>query len=168
MTRALACVILLAACGGKAAAPTTPVPTTMEPEPVATEPVPTTTTEPSADATAVCANRNGEFGPYQLTEDQAAKRHGQNATRYTDAPATKEQPIEVCGVPAQQEWLMRVSCADGSKAFSSANQVRTSRAGSVGPGGRCGSIIDRYVAKCPEAQYDVFIDMYMCGPGESM
>ena len=74
---------------------------------------------------------------------------------------------KVCGVQAQQTRLMGLSCKNGSKAFANANQVRISRRGNVGPGGRCGSIVDLYIAKCPEAEYEVHVDMYMCGPGET-
>ncbi|MBA3455996.1 MAG: hypothetical protein H0T42_23055 [Deltaproteobacteria bacterium] len=152
-------ILVAAACGGSSPQPTTPANTAPpSPGPVAVAP-------PAADK-AACANHPEEFGPYILTADQAAARYGKTATRFSDAPTTKDKAIEVCGIPAQQAWLMKTSCADSSKAFSSPGQIPGSRRGNVGEGGRCGAIIDLYIAKCPEAEYEVHIDMYMCGPGE--
>lgn len=154
----LPCLLLIAACGGKSPEPTTPA-NMASPKPA--EPV----AAPAVDKTA-CANHPDEYGPYKLTGEQAATRYGTGATKFSDAPTTKDQAIEVCGIPAQQAWLMKTSCADGSKAYTSAVQVASSRSGNVGEGGRCGAIIDLYLAKCPEKEYEVHVDMYMCGPGE--
>jgi hypothetical protein len=153
----LPCLLLLAACGGSSPqATTTPAPPTPA-EPIAA---------PVEDPKAACANHPDEYGPYMLTAEQAASRYGLAATKFTDAPTTKDKAIEVCGIPAQQAWLMNTTCADGSKAFASRAEVPGSRRGNVGEGGRCGAIIDLYIAKCPEKQYEVHIDMYMCGPGD--
>ncbi len=154
----LLCLFLLAACGGSSPQATTPTNTTPAEHLV---PVP-----PAEDPKAACANHPDEYGPYVLSADQARNRYGMAATKFTDTPTTKDKTIEVCGIPAQQAWLMNTSCADGSKAFTSAGQVQGSRRGNVGEGGRCGAIIDLYVANCPEAEYEVHIDMYMCGPGD--
>lgn len=54
------------------------------------------------------------------------------------------------------------SCAGGEQ------PKQLGRAGSTGAGGRCGSIIDKYALECPEKTYDVFVDIYMCGPNESL
>ena len=159
----LPCLVLVAAaCGGSSPQPTSPanaVPT----EPVA---VPAAPAAPVEEPRAACANHPDEYGPYVLTDAQAAGRYGAGAGKFTDAPTTKDKAIEVCGIPQQQAWLLNTSCADGSKAFTGRGQVAGSRKGNVGPGGRCGSIIDLYVATCPEATYEVHIDMYMCGPGD--
>ena len=152
----LPCLLLVAACGGSSPQPTTPAKPTSPPVPVA----------PVEDPKAACANHPDEYGPYMLTAEQAATRYGLAATKFTDAPTTKDKAIEVCGIPAQQAWLMKTSCADGSKAFANRGQIPGSRRGNVGEGGRCGAIIDLYIAKCPEAAYEVHIDMYMCGPGD--
>lgn len=153
----LPCLLLLAACGGSSPQATTPANTTPAPaEPVA----------PPEDPKAACANHADELGPFQLTAEQAANRYGTTAMKFTDAPTTKDKAIEVCGISAQQAWLMKTSCADGSKAFADRGQVAGSRRGNVGAGGRCGAIIDLYVAKCPEREYEVHVDMYMCGPGD--
>lgn len=153
----LPCLLFLAACGGASPQAATPESTASAPaEPVA----------PTEDPKAACANHPDELGPFQLTAEQATARYGATAAKFTDAPTTKDKAIEVCGIPAQQAWLMNTSCADGSKAFADRNQVAKSRRGNVGAGGRCGAIIDVYVANCPERQYEVHVDMYMCGPGD--
>jgi hypothetical protein len=115
----------------------------------------------------VCANRPDEFGPVLLTAELARARHGAGATTFASAPSSKDQPIEVCGVGASQRWLMTTVCADGSHPFPTVSDAAQSRAGNIGPGGRCHSIIDQYVVPCPETTYDVYIDMYMCAPDES-
>ncbi len=159
--RTLPCLVLtLAACGGTSPQPTTPPPAPPPPS------EPLTPVTPVEDPKAACTNHPDEYGPYMLTDAQAAKRYGLGATKFTDAPTTKDKAIEVCGIPQQQAWLMNTLCADGSKAFTGRGQVMTSRKGNVGEGGRCGSIIDLYLATCPEAKYEVHIDMYMCGPND--
>ena len=79
-----------------------------------------------------------------------------------------ETPIEVCGVQEQLEWLMGVTCPDGSRPFSDMTAAHDSRAGSMGIGGRCGTMIDQYVVPCPEQSVPVFMDLYHCGPGQSL
>jgi hypothetical protein len=156
-----AALVLLGAlgCGGKPATTTTPTapPITAEgtePKPVAPE------APPAKPAVDICAGRP-EFGPVTLDETQLKLRYGQNAKTYADAPTTKEKPIEVCGIPASRQWLRGTTCADGSTAR------QNGRTGSVGAGGRCGSIIDLYSVTCPEGTIEVFIDIYMCGANES-
>lgn len=161
--RSFAFVLLgLVACGGAPkAAPTVPA----SPEAGAAT-VPAESPAPVAPKD-ICANRPDEFGPVVLDAATAGTRYGTAATAFTAAPSSKDKPIEVCGVAASQDWLVAATCADGSHAFANPMAAAQSRAGNVGGGGRCGSIIDHYVAKCPEAAYDVYVDMYMCGPAES-
>ena len=169
--------LLLAACGGKPAPTTTPRadPSGTEPTPPADGAAAGSASEPAqpggeaskpGDAPpldkAACAKRPDMFGPVLLDEAQAQGRYGQNARTFADAPTTKERTIEVCGIPASRQWLRGTVCADGS------SPRQNGRVGSVGPGGRCGSIIDLYTVTCPEGDLEVFIDIYMCGPGESM
>lgn len=154
----LPCLLLFAACGGSSPQTTTPA--------NATPVQPAVPVALAEDPKAACANQADEYGPYMLTAEQAAKRYGATATKFTDAPTSKDKAIEVCGIAAQQAWLMKTSCADGSKAFADRGQIPGSRRGNVGEGGRCSAIIDLYVAKCPEAEYEVHVDMYMCGPGD--
>jgi hypothetical protein len=150
---------IVAACGGTPKTTTTPPPPTNHtPPPVTDAPKPV---EPAVDK-SVCANRPSDFGPVALDESQVKKRYGTNARTYADAPSTKTKPIEVCGIPASREWLRSTTCKDGSPA------KQNGRTGSVGSGGRCGSIIDLYTVTCPEGDHEVFIDIYMCGPNEAL
>jgi hypothetical protein len=159
-----AALLVLAACGGTPAATT---PTTPRTDP--TQPPDGEDARRGDDAAkagepadkAACANRPEAFGPFLLDEEQAKRRYGANARTYADAPTTKERAIEVCGIPASRQWLRGTACADGSAA------KQNGRSGSVGSGGRCGAVIDLYTVTCPESDYEVFIDIYMCGPGES-
>jgi hypothetical protein len=159
-----AALLALAACGGKPAATSTTTPA-----PASTPPASGAEAEPRGDAPktgdpadqAVCATRTDMFGPFMLDQAQAQRRYGANARTFVDAPTTKTRAIEVCGVAASQQWLRGTACADGSSA------KQNGRSGSVGPGGRCRAVIDLYTVTCPERQYEVYIDMYMCGPAES-
>jgi hypothetical protein len=132
----------------------------------------TTTTTPPADGGGdggnVCANHPDELGPYVLSADQVSHRVGQGQTALASMPAsTKEHPIEVCGVGSENAWLAATTCANGKHAYAGPEDVEASRAGDLGPGGRCGAIIDLYKVACPEKTYEVYMDMYMCGPDES-
>lgn len=162
-----AVLIVLAACGGTPAATSTTPRVEPAPSPAGDEATPAGEEGPPAAAAeavdkTVCANRTDMFGPFALDEAQAQARYGMNARTFADAPTTKARAIEVCGVPASRQWLSGTACADGSPA------KQNGRSGSVGPGGRCGAIIDLYSVTCPEGNHDVYIDIYMCGPGESM
>lgn len=157
----------LAACGGGGTStqPTTPTtPTT----PTNTTPVAETPPPVVENDASICTSRESEFGPMQLDAAQAARRRGRDTVKFSAANTTKEKPIEVCGVGKQQEWLMRAACDDGSRPFEDRSQIAQSRRGNVGPGGTCGAIIDLYAATCPEKTYEIHVDMYHCGPNESM
>jgi hypothetical protein len=90
------------------------------------------------------------------------QRKGAHVTRFGDAHATRDEPIEVCGIPAENDWLVQTACADGSHPFADRGQAEGARVGNIGPAGRCGSIVDHYRVKCPEAEYDLFLDGYVC------
>lgn len=108
------------------------------------------------------------IGYIALDAAAAARRHGQGASKLSQIASSKAQPIELCGIDAQHAWLLAARCDDGSAPFTSRAQVAAARVkGSVGYGGRCASTIDKYDVRCPEKTYEVFMDMYMCGPGES-
>lgn len=160
-----AVVVAAGACGGKPTPPTAPAPKPSEVTQAGdggAKPAAAKQPELPPLDKAACANRPDMFGPFALDEAQAKQRYGQNAQKFTDAPTAKDRAIEVCGIPASRQWLKGTACADGSPA------KQNGRVGSVGPGGRCGAIIDLYTVTCPERDYEVFIDIYMCGPGESM
>ena len=108
------------------------------------------------------------FGPVRLSAAQAEARYAQGHRDLTTLETSKAQPVEVCGVPAQLTWLTAAQCADGSNPFADSRAAHASRDGNVGAGGRCGTIIDLYKVPCPEQTYDVYMDAYHCGPGESL
>ena len=122
---------------------------------------------PWVDDAAMCSNHPDELGPWNLTADQMGKRYGTGATALASISTSQQHPIEVCGVPAENAWLAAATCCDGSHPYKSPDDVEASRAGNTGEGGRCGGIIDLYKATCPEKTYEVYIDMNLCGPGES-
>ncbi len=161
--RTIGLFLILAACGGGTSTQTT-TPTNNTP-PGGTEPV--APPAPLENDNSICANRPEEFGPIMLDAEQAARRRGRDVTKFSVAKTTKEKPLEVCGVKQQQQWLMTATCEDGSRPYQDRQQIAQSRRGNVGPGGTCGTIIDLYVATCPEAEYELHIDMYHCGPAES-
>lgn len=111
---------------------------------------------------AIDCRRQDEFGPVHLSPDEYRARSGVGVTRASDAVSSKEQPIEVCMVEGQLEWLVALTCADGSHPFSTPQEAHASRSGNVGGGGRCGSIIDLYVVPCPEGELEIYMDLYMC------
>ena len=123
---------------------------------------------PSWTDTSVCAQRGDPYGPIELDASHATGRYGHGSTRFDQVMTSKERPVEVCGTGGELDWLYATSCADGIHPFADRAAAHGARRGSVGGGGRCGSIIDAYAVPCPEKTYEVYMDMYMCGPGESM
>lgn len=107
------------------------------------------------------------FGPVAWPAASADERWAIHQTRVAKVRTSQARPVEVCGVRGQVDWLMRLTCPDGSHPFSDPETAHNSRAGNVGPGGRCGTIIDLYVVPCPDRDYEVFMDLYHCAPGES-
>lgn len=107
------------------------------------------------------------FGPVVVSRQAYLSRAGVEATRFSDLATSKEKPIEECGIRPVLKRLLELTCNDRSNPFNGDGRAaHASRAGSFGPGGRCGSIIDRYDVKCPEATYQVFADSYVCQMGE--
>ena len=124
--------------------------------------------EPSWTDTSVCSQRSDPYGAVTLTAPQATGRYGHGSTRFDQVMTSKERALEVCGPAGELDWLFATSCADGSHPFADRATAHGARRGSVGGGGRCGSVIDLYEVPCPEKTYEVHMDMYMCGPGESI
>lgn len=165
--------IAACACGGSPPAPSdTTAPSNTAPppagEPTAQDAPPPPPEQPSWTDTSVCSQRSDQYGAITLTAEQATGRYGHGSTRFDQVLSSKQRPVEVCGPAGELDWLFATSCADGSHPFADRASAHAARRGSVGGGGRCGSIIDDYVVPCPEQTYDVFMDMYMCGPGESL
>lgn len=109
-----------------------------------------------------CGDHSNVIRPAGFPKAEWEKRNGANATKYSQVVATRDKPVESCGVQAENEWLVAMSCNDGSHPIQSGNDAENARNGSVGAGGRCGSVIDHYVVKCPEKTYDIFMDAYVC------
>ncbi len=105
---------------------------------------------------------HGVYAPVGVSSAEWSARVGGSARRYADVSTTKDEPVEVCGLPQQLEWLMGVTCNDGSVPFASGQHAHAARVGNVGAGGRCGSIIDLYEVPCPEGTYQIYIDAYVC------
>lgn len=163
-------LVLAVACGGSPAAPaeSPAAPEPEAPDVPAQAPPPAEQSGPSWTDTSVCARRADQFGPISLDAAHATGRYGHGSTRFDQILSSKERPVEVCGTGGELDWLFATSCADGSHPFADRAAAHAARIGSVGAGGRCGSIIDAYQVPCPEKTYEVFMDMYMCGPGESL
>lgn len=102
-----------------------------------------------------------------IPQPQWERRKGAGIATYRAARSTKGAPIEMCGVPAANDWLTTLRCDDGSQPIHNETDAERARTGNVGMGGRCGSIIDHYAITCPEASYSIFIDAYFCSQRDS-
>lgn len=159
----LSCSLLLAgACKRESSTPPadgdTSSSSVVAPEQEGSEP----TTTPPADAPLTC-ERPQDFGPVLVTATQYANRYAANASKFSEVASTKERPAEVCGIGTGVELIATLTCDDGTNPYKGDRMAaHSSRAGNVGPGGRCGSIIDHYPVVCPEGSYDIYIDSYMC------
>jgi hypothetical protein len=107
------------------------------------------------------------FGPITWPAGSADARWMVAETHVASVQSSIDVPVEVCGVGGELAWLLSLECPDGSKPYPSSQVAHASRIGSVGAGGRCGTIIDLYAVPCPDATYEVYMDMYQCMPGES-
>lgn len=145
---------------------------TATPEQVATPEKPATPPPEAKSAQieklpAIDCKRPEEHGPVHLTAEQLVNRNGTGVTTLAAFNTSMERPVEVCDVGGSNQWLIASRCADGSAPIKTGLDAMTARQGSVGAGGRCGSILDHYRVACPEAAHDVYIDMYMCPEGTS-
>jgi len=109
-----------------------------------------------------CANRPEKAGPFLLDAALTGQRRGTAAAKYSDVEATKEQPIEVCGLEGARKWLESTRCPDGSVG------VQGGRFDSIGLGGRCTTMIERFKVGCPDGALNIVFAVHFCGPGESM
>jgi hypothetical protein len=125
----------------------------------------------TGDLSDAC-KRSDVFGPFELTGEQALRRRGLGDRLFSDTASSADAPIEVCGPYGELTWLLRMTCADGSKPWGKdERKAHAARSGSQPGKGRCGSsgpMIDLYEAPCPEKRYAIYMDMYECGPGEDM
>lgn len=97
-----------------------------------------------------------------VTADDYATHNGSSYTHYSQVVSSREAPIERCTMQDEGHWLGTLTCADGSHPIKDAWEAEHARVGNVGPGGRCGSIVDHYRVPCPEGATDIFIDAYVC------
>lgn len=122
--------------------------------------------DPDADDAALraCndASSDSALHAVGIPRSEWARRNGAGVAAYRATRSTKAAPIEMCGISAANHWLTTLRCDDGSEPVRSEREAESVRTGNVGPGGRCGSIIDRYAIPCPEASYEIFVDAYIC------
>lgn len=110
-----------------------------------------------------CSARPEQFGPVIVSASQYAARHAATASKFSEVQSSASQPAEVCGVGAGIELIATLTCDDGTNPFKGDRMAaHASRAGNVGPGGRCDSIIDLYPVTCPEGTFEIYIDSYVC------
>lgn len=168
MKRAVALGIMtIAACGGAqrssppapteraAGAPETAGEIVADPPPAEGEPAPA----------IECAPPPGGYGAMTVMREIYDTRTGARATKFSELRSTQQRPLEECGIDIVLDRLATLTCDDGSNPFGGNRATaHDSRAGNMGPGGRCGSIIDLYEVTCPEGSYQVYADMYFCPP----
>lgn len=111
-----------------------------------------------------------EDGSYHLDAAQAGARRGASDRRFGDTVTTQRAPIQACGLHGVLTWLTRVTCAGGSKPWGEDfNQAHAGRKGSAMENLlSCDKPVDLYIAPCPERAYEIFLDMYHCGPHEEL
>ena len=100
--------------------------------------------------------------PVGVPRAEYDKRNGVGVTKFSQVKSTKERPVEMCGIGAGNKWLASLACDDGSRPLHGNSEAERSRVGNVGPGGRCGSIVDHYKVTCGDKAYDIFTDGYVC------
>jgi hypothetical protein len=108
------------------------------------------------------------FGSIPWATEDADQRWGWGETEAAKVRSSMARPIEVCGVRGQLAWLLALTCGDGSHPFASGDAAHGARVGSMGAGGRCGTIIDAYSVPCPEGAYEIYVDLYHCAEGEEL
>jgi hypothetical protein len=98
-----------------------------------------------------------------VSASQYASRYAATASKFSEVRSSPSQPAEVCGIGAGVALIATLTCDDGTNPYKGDRMAaHASRAGNVGPGGRCGSIIDHYPVACPEGSFDIYIDSYVC------
>jgi hypothetical protein len=136
-----------------------PAPPPADPKPV--EPPP---------ATNLCA-RKDQFGPVRLDEAAWESRPFKGAKHFEDVASSKDNPVLACGAAHSYALINELTCkVDDQSPLQQQKQkggAQRARVGNVGPGGKCGNIIDLYRVKCPDgSEHDIFIDMYWCPGGQ--
>jgi hypothetical protein len=128
---------------------------------LADEPAPAATS--AAPEPIDCSARPEQFGPVIVSASQYASRYAATASKFSEVQSSPSQPAEVCGIGAGVSLIATLTCDDGTNPYKGNRMAaHASRAGNIGPGGRCDSIIDHYPVTCPEGSFDIYIDSYVC------
>ncbi len=99
----------------------------------------------------------------QVPRSAYENRNGSGVTRFSGLETSMEKPMEGCGLGEVLGMLAMLKCDDGSNPYSGdPRAAHASRVGSMGGGGRCGSILDLCTAQCAEGPDEVYADMYCC------
>ena len=105
-----------------------------------------------------CSSHGGQ----RLSSEEWGGRYGCGITDITELETSPEQPVEVCRLEGQHQFLSQLTCADGSSPYSGPREIKESRAGNIGEAGRCDEVVDLYEVPCPEGTYEVYVDLYFC------
>jgi hypothetical protein len=179
LTIASTALFLASACGASTQSQSPPAAPTAggaEVPPIASNPgVATTDAQPTASNPDAPVEDDGPpqgrpeclrpeaFGPAVVPAAIYAARTGAAAAKFSELATSPERPLEECGLEAVLKRLASLTCNDGKNPFNgNLRAAHASRLGNIGPGGRCGSILDHYQARCVEKTYDVHADMYFC------
>lgn len=111
-----------------------------------------------------CEDTGAEGDAVGVSAADYAKRNGSSARTFPAVVSSPQHPVERCGIDDANEWLVSLSCPDGSKPLANHADAEGVRVGNIGPNGRCGSIVDHYRVDCggKDGATDVYIDAYVC------
>lgn len=110
-----------------------------------------------------------EDGAYHVELADKKLRRGQLDKKFSNTPTSPTSPIQLCGLRSELEWLVRMTCDDGSRPWGSdLDKAHGARQGSHVPEIKdmCTKPTDLYIAPCPEREYWIYLDIYHCVPGE--
>jgi NAD(P)H-flavin reductase len=102
------------------------------------------------------------MAPIVVAEDEWPRQPGVGKTMASALTTTKDAPAHACGPGGSYRFVSNLTCDDGTRPLQDVDAAALARSGSVGPGGRCDNVVDRYVVPCPEGEHVVFVDMYWC------
>ena len=142
-------ILVLAACGSSA--------TTSEP-----------TAPPKLHQRGSCPPERDD-GAYHVALADRDLRRGALATKFSSTPTSPTTPIQLFGLRSELEWLVKVTCDDGSRPWGrDLDKAHGARQGGHVPEIKdlCTKPTDLYIAPCPEREYWIYLDIYHCAPGE--
>lgn len=158
MTRAalLAMSVGVAACGGAAPVATTTPGNTGGGDGEKGEP-----------PTLTCTAQREDYA-IEVDAARAAIRRGHGDQKFSDRRSSPDQPIEVCGYAQQYAWLARMACDDGTHPVADRGDTSATRGSTAVPIDDCLVMMDVWTVPCPEAEYTVVINQYVCTPDEGV